>query len=367
MKIISNGDTFAIYSDNMHTYDLLPPQAYIVRFEKMKGFFLEKYQDIEITEKVYGVHLSKVDKVLRSFGTFERNLGVILSGDKGIGKSLFAKVLSVEAIKIGLPLIIVDRYYPGIAAYLQSIEQEVVVLFDEFDKTYGEVKAMEGSASPQAELLTLFDGISTGKKIFVITCNDLHKLNDFLVNRPGRFHYHFRFEYPSPAEIEEYLKDKIPEEMYGEIPSIVNFSRKVDLNYDSLRALAFEISSGLKFSEAIEDLNIINYNDLSEYNITLEFTNGESLYCRGVRINMFKDESSIDRYWLNDGHGRQPVAVDFDVCNCQFSENDGCYTIEPDDFILDYDDDDDAEKYKALTPKVLKFKRRMPKSLRFAV
>jgi len=188
-----------------------------------------------------------------------------------------------------------------------------------------------------------------------------------LVNRPGRFHYHFRFEYPSPAEIEEYLKDKIPEEMYGEIPPIINFSRKVDLNYDSLRALAFEISSGLKFSEAIEDLNIINYNDLSEYNITLEFTNGESLCYRCARINMFKDESSIDSYWLNDGHGRQPVAVDFDTCNCQFSENDGCYIIKPDGFQLHYDHDEGAEKYKTFTPKVLTLKRRMPKSLRYAV
>ena len=34
---------------------------------------------------------SKANKVLKSFALFKRSMGVILSGDKGIGKSLFAR------------------------------------------------------------------------------------------------------------------------------------------------------------------------------------------------------------------------------------------------------------------------------------
>ena len=59
---------------------------------------------------------------------------MILSGHKGIGKSLFAKLLSIEAIRNGIPVIIADKYIPGIAAYIESIDQRVMVLFDEFDK-----------------------------------------------------------------------------------------------------------------------------------------------------------------------------------------------------------------------------------------
>ena len=371
MKIISNGETFSIYSDNLHTYNELPPLAYIVRFEKMKGFFLERFPNIEVSEKIYGAHISKVEKVLRSFEKFQRNLGVILSGDKGIGKSLFAKLLSVEAVKAGIPLIIVDKYYPGIAAYLQSIEQKVMVLFDEFDKTYGEIKEMDGCASPQTELLTLFDGISTGKKIFVITCNELSKLNDYLVNRPGRFHYHFRFGYPNAGEVEEYLKDKLPEEMYGEIPQITDFSRKVNLNYDSLRAIAFEISCGSKFSEAIEDLNIINFNEYMKYNLVLRFTNGETLSAKNVGINMFDDEELIYRYWLSDLSSHEPVRVDFDVSNCTFSTETGCYLLKPGEFKLCFDEEEEDEevvkKYRSLTPEILMIRRRPAKSLRYAV
>lgn len=65
----------------------------------------------------------------------DRNLGVILSGDKGIGKSMFGRMLSEMAVASGYPVLIVDTYYPGISSYLDSIQQEVVVFFDEFDKT----------------------------------------------------------------------------------------------------------------------------------------------------------------------------------------------------------------------------------------
>lgn len=165
MKAISTGNVYRIYDDTLKTYDKLPAQPYVVRFAMHTGFYLERYSDIEITEdKIYGVHPEKVLKVLDSFSRYNRSLGVILSGDKGIGKSLFAKLLAIEAMKKGLPLIIVDRHIGGIASYLESIEQEVMVLFDEFDKTFGEVHSRDGEASPQSTLLTLFDGVSPGKK-----------------------------------------------------------------------------------------------------------------------------------------------------------------------------------------------------------
>ena len=196
--------------ETLRTYEKLPVQTYVARFDRQTGFYLEKYVDITIPEeKIYGVHIAKIEKVLSSFEKFNRSLGVILSGDKGIGKSLFAKLLSIRAMEKDIPLIVVDTYYPGIASYLEAITQETMVLFDEFDKTFGEVRSQDGDASPQTGLLSLFDGISGGKKLYVITCNELYKLNEYLVNRPGRFHYHFRFDYPSALEIREYMMDKI--------------------------------------------------------------------------------------------------------------------------------------------------------------
>ena len=169
MKVVQNGTTFRIYDEGMVTHDFLPAQAYLVCFDKMSGPFLKKYSEININEKIYGVHIDKVNKVMNSFKAFQRNLGVILSGDKGIGKSLFSKLLSQTAIAHGYPLLIVNSWFPGIAEYLNEIEQEVVVLFDEFDKTF----ATQGDSGPQTEMLTLFDGIAQGKKLFCVTCKTL--------------------------------------------------------------------------------------------------------------------------------------------------------------------------------------------------
>ena len=64
MRAISYGNSYEIFDDSLKTYDKLPIQNFIVRFSQTKGFYLEKYSDIEIKEnKIYGVHLEKIDKV----------------------------------------------------------------------------------------------------------------------------------------------------------------------------------------------------------------------------------------------------------------------------------------------------------------
>lgn len=142
-----------------------------------------------------------------------------------------------------MPVLIIDWCTRGLGDFIESIEQECVVLFDEFDKTFND--------DSQNELLSLLDGLTAGKKLFVVTCNSLSKLSEFMVNRPGRFHYHLRFEYPGAMEVREYLEDKLPRQYHNEIKEVVVFSRKVKLNYDRLRAIAFELSTGLSYLQMI--------------------------------------------------------------------------------------------------------------------
>ncbi len=383
MKAINRGDnTYDIFDDTMQVFEKLPAQSYVVRFSEIRGFFLEKYNDMEIKEpKVYGVHTEKVNKVMNMFERQDRNLGVILSGDKGIGKSLFAKMLSNAAIERGIPMIVVDRYIPGIASYIEDIEQEVMVLFDEFDKTFGEVKSKAGEASPipmivvdryipgiasyiedieqevmvlfdefdktfgevkskageaspQTNLLSLFDGLSSGKKLFVVTCNELYKLNEYLINRPGRFHYHFRFEYPSANEIREYLTDKLQQEYQKEIDNVISFSNKISLNYDCLRAIATELNTGLTFCDAIKDLNIVNTEQQS-YNLMLRFKNGVSFKAKDISMDMFGDDGDKNVY-MYDNKGRNNVDITFNPCNAVYDTGKFAHVIPADAIKVEY-------------------------------
>lgn len=274
MHIVESGKRYRIFNNAITTYDQLPPKTYRVDYDPdTRTFSLLEAHDFEIPEtKIYGQHLDKVKKVLNAMDKMNRNLGVILSGDKGIGKSLFSKCLGLKARKKGIPVILVNEYNEGIANFLEEIKQTVMILFDEYDKIFNDKKY-----NCQAEMLSLFDGVSAGKKLFVITCNEIQSLSQYLINRPGRFHYHFRFLYPTADEIRAYMEDKLDKQYYDEIENVIAFSVRMNLNYDCLRSIAFELNTGSKFQEAINDLNIIRIDEYKEIKIVVEFENQATL------------------------------------------------------------------------------------------
>ena len=294
MKIVNTGSIFRIFDDDLKTYNELPVGTYGVNFSMMGGFFLEKRDNISINEKIYGVHREKAKKVLTSYKKANRNLGVILSGNKGIGKSLTAKLIAIEANAQGLPVIIVDKGLKGVASYISSIQQECVVIFDEFEKMFkSSGRRNDNDGGEQDEFLTLFDGLDQGKKLFVVTCNSLSDLSDFMVNRPGRFHYHFRFNYPTVEEIREYLTDKLYKKYHNQIDEVVSFSGMTDLNYDCLRAIAFELNMGTPFKEAIKDLNITNYDNDYRYDVTCVLANGLRSTYKNCSLRLEADKQSL--------------------------------------------------------------------------
>lgn len=347
MNIVHSGNQFQIYSNALKTYERLPAGTYEVGFSKFSGFFLTAHNDLVVNEsKVYGCSEQKVKKVLNSFSKVDRNFGVILSGRKGIGKSLFARLLAVHSKEVGLPLILVSAYYPGIASFLTSIEQEVVVLFDEFEKTF----AGNEDVSPQEELLPMFDGLDGGKKLFVVTCNEVNKLNTYLLNRPGRFHYHFILTNPTPDEIREYLTDKLEEQHHHVIKKVVNFSAYTDLTYDILRAIAFEINNGYSFEEALGDLNI-SRETTPRYDVIVEFSDGTTSVAANERIDLYSSDRDYIWFVVNNGNCRGRVRMLFRPCDASFDIGSAEITIDPQMVEVDVDADnfnmDDADS-KAL-------------------
>lgn len=344
MNVVHSGESFQIYGDDIATYEKLPCGTYDVTFSKFRGFYLVNHPDLEVKEeKIYGNSPEKVAKVMHTFDSFDRNCGVILSGAKGIGKSLFARLLAIEGAKQGLPLLLVSSYIPGIADFLAGIDQECIVLFDEFEKTFSEKS--DGDIKPQEELLPLFDGIDNGKKLFVITCNEVNKLNSYLLNRPGRFHYHFTMSCPSVDEVIEYLTDKLLPEYHNVIPQVAKFASYVNITFDVLRAIAFELNNGYSLNETLMDLNI-KREDAPRYNMNIELSNGEVLR-ETVKIDIFSGKEN--RLWLYP-KGRGSLRIIYK--DNDFRMSDGgvlCIDINQIDVYIDEDDFNDKAEFEAYT------------------
>lgn len=355
MNVVNVGSSYRIYGEDLKTYNYLPVMSYEVCFNKMTGFYLNSRPDLITNEtKIYGTHQRRVDKVLKAFNSINRNFGVILSGEKGIGKSLWVRLLAMSAVKQNLPVILVNEFVPGIAQFLMSIEQSAVIIFDEFEKTFGgnDNDEDDNNMTPQDTMLSLFDGIDNGKKLFVITCNDVNRLNKCLLNRPGRFHYHFTLKCPTPEEIEEYMNDKLEEQYRHWIPKIIGLGSLMSLTYDCLRAIAFELNMGEDLNEALKILNISGSRN-TYCLIEIELEDG-SVFHDNVWITLWENNIIHDScYGISINGKYQKIYYTFHTSDIYTGQN--SMTISPDNInVTMKNDNDDVIDIKVASVKLIR-------------
>lgn len=285
---VETGSRIRVYDSSVKTHPSLPLATYRVHFDAKEGFSLLRIDDLTVgREQVYGRREQKVRKIFRAYERTDRSLGVMLSGDKGQGKSLFLRMVAEEAIDRGIPVVLVTEDADGIADFLESLE-ECLIVFDEFEKVFSNGRHHHrGDQNRQNQFLSLFDGMSSVKRIYCVTVNDVQDASQYILNRPGRFHYHMRFGYPGPDEVRQYLTDQAPAARASEVESAALFSRRVNLNYDHLRAIAFELNDPTAlFSEVVEDLNIKAI-EPSLYRVEAKFADGSGLADESA-LNLFE-------------------------------------------------------------------------------
>lgn len=206
--------------------------------------YLQQAEDFVITGKIYGNINSRVNRIKNTFFDRSGNTGVILQGERGSGKTMLTKLLSLSLLEDDVPTIMINTAFTGenFNNFLQSIVQPCMILFDEFEKVY--------DRDSQESLLTLFDGVHSAKKLFIVTSNDVYRINDFMRNRPGRFYYSFEYTGLERDFIEEYCNDKLDDK--SEINSIVNYSSTFKaFNFDILKAIIEEMN---RYKEPLKEV-----------------------------------------------------------------------------------------------------------------
>ncbi len=270
---LKQGNTYRVSKkEALDIQEKLPVGNYIIKKDEMTGqMFLEQIEQFEFKGKVYGDTMKRAQRILHSFNDRPASTGVMLAGEKGSGKTLLAKMLSIKGYEQGVPTIVINQPWCGEAfnAFIQSIEQPVIVVFDEFEKVYDE--------DDQNLMLTLLDGVYPTKKLFVLTCNDKWRVNQHMRNRPGRIFYSLEYKGLEAEFIREYCEDNLKAKEH--IDKIIGIAGTFDqFNFDMLKALVEEMNRfGETPQEAMQYLNAKpEYSSESRYKVKL-LINGEEI------------------------------------------------------------------------------------------
>jgi hypothetical protein len=263
------GKTFRVSSkEAMDLHERLPGGNYVIKEDVHGNLYLETIEDFEFKGKRYGDNERNTDRILNTFDKRNTSTGVMLTGEKGSGKSLLAKMISITAQQNSdIPTIVINAPWHGdkFNSFIQSIEQPCIVLFDEFEKVY--------DSEQQEQILTLLDGVFPSKKLFVLTCNDKWRVDSHMRNRPGRIFYMLEFKGLSEDFIREYCQDNLSNLTHVDrICSIASLFSQ--FNFDMLKALVEEMN---RYDEAPEDA-------MRMLNAKPEFDAGKVKYTATIQV-----------------------------------------------------------------------------------
>lgn len=200
-----SGSIYTQVDSDYRVSESLPIGIYNINLTKT-GYHLDKYADKFIFPyKIYGLQEDFIDYVIKTYNNTEGNLGIMLTGTKGSGKTVTAKEL---ANKLNLPIIIVkdmEDNNQSMIEFLSGIECNCVLFLDEFEKNFKE---------SDSTILQIMDGVYNSKyrKVFLLTTNEM-SVNENMIGRPSRIRYVKRFENLDLKSVNEYLDDvlEVPE------------------------------------------------------------------------------------------------------------------------------------------------------------
>lgn len=267
-KFVEDGINVRIFNfDDSLAKDKLAPGIYTVCYNMFSGFFLQKNKDkYEVAQKTYGTLEATANRIINTYEQRTSGTGVLLTGLKGSGKTLLSQTVSNKMIEKGLPIILVEEAHSGDAfiSFLNSIG-ECVLIFDEFTKVFSAQQNNE--KNHQDDLLGIFDGNKSLKRLIFVIDNHARQVNEFYTNRPGRLFYHFEYSKLEELVIDEYCADfKIPEDVVAQLKSA--YYRIRSFSFDILKAIVDEY---LRYPEEriVDIINVLNIDTESYYNTML--------------------------------------------------------------------------------------------------
>lgn len=263
---IWTGDGNTIFLSNPVSPVKIEPAIYELSSSMVRGLFLQKVRKkFDLPPKIYNMDTEFIKRVIKSFHATNRNMGVLLTGIKGAGKTITGKIIANE---LNLPVILITERMNGIPEFINNIDFECVIFIDEYEKVFSE--------DERGHLLTCMDGVQTSiaKALYVLTTNSMY-VNDNLLNRPSRVRYVRKYKDIEKAFVTEIVNDLLKNKDHVE-STIDVISRlhsiTVDLVVEIVREANLHNEPANKFM-SIFNCNQSSYEQLYSYKIVDKNTN----------------------------------------------------------------------------------------------
>lgn len=268
---LQSGDAFVPAPSKDALLEGLPPAVYTLE-ESMTGWYFKRGEDFQPLPKLYGDLERHAARVFTSFAERPGNTGVLLSGEKGSGKSLLGRVISHNGGELGMPTILVNKHIAGseLGKMLGQLSSPAVIFMDEFEKIFHEAQAQE-------EVLGLLDGTHSSRHLFVLTVNDTHRMDKHLKNRPGRLYYHIEFHGLDESFVSDYCGEHLrKQEWVSDVKRVASLFDA--FNFDMLQALVEEVNRfGEPPLQAVRYLNISPTALEESYEVAVVTSRGKKL------------------------------------------------------------------------------------------
>lgn len=276
-EIVENNSRIDVRETGV-THPKLPVGIYSIEYDEMRGvfFLIKKENKFKLPPKLYGDH-SIVDRWIKSHqNNTGKNLGILLSGLKGTGKTITAEIF---CNKIEKPVILMTRGWTGSKFFdfiTNPMFHDTIIFIDEFEKIFNNHRESEA----QDAILSLMDGIYNTRFVFLLTVNK-DNISEYLINRLGRIKYYKKYENLEQSVIDEVVNDLLEDKTLA--PSIIDFQNVYNIcTFDILVNVIKEMN--LFKEDAISCAkHLLLIPEEAKWTV-YQIINDESIYCSDIKL-----------------------------------------------------------------------------------